>query len=75
MRLATLLQKGWQILLGIRENNAGREKTHALLCVFFDHLPHPFAKDGADENIRIENEPLKCRADFPLKLVHWWAAR
>ncbi|MBB5786148.1 hypothetical protein HD601_000723 [Jiangella mangrovi] len=53
---SSLLQQRGQVVQGVFEGDFRREER-GRASVLGDDLPHPAAKDGADEDVRVEHQP------------------
>ena len=63
-RLASLSQKRRQIFLDVFESHIRREKPDTLSRVGVQKLPNPMSQDGANENVRVENDHLNGMSAF-----------
>jgi len=68
--LASFLQESGQVSFCVVESNFGREKTDTLARIGLDQLAHPATQDGANEDVRVEDdhfiEPGSCLCGAPL---------
>ncbi len=56
--LAPFLQEGRQIFLGVIEGNVRCEEADTLARVGVDELPNASPQDGANKDVRVENDHL-----------------
>ena len=56
--LAPFFQEGRQIFLGVNECNVRYEEADTLTRVGVDELPNASPQDGADQDVRVENDHL-----------------
>jgi hypothetical protein len=54
--LAPFFQEGWQIFLGVIEGNVRCEEADTLTRVGVDELPNASPQDGANKDVRVEND-------------------
>jgi hypothetical protein len=56
--LSLLFQEGRQVFLGVIEGNVWCEEADTLTSVGVDELPNASPQDGANKDVRIENDHL-----------------
>ena len=53
---APFFQEWWQIFLGVIESNVRCEEADTLTRVGVDELPNASPQDGANKDVRVEND-------------------